>query len=478
MRLRLAHTLSLLLVTLVAAALLACAGLLGWNLRRGFNEYLQARDVEGLEPFVTVVEAALAPYDDVEALTDGRVDLRDLVEGYALRRGLRPAGPRPPPFPPDRPPPPEDGLGARIAVYRPDGSVVAGAPGMDRVSPGIERALVVHGRTLGSLRLRAAPALPDAIEADFLGRQYRAIVLVAGGLVVAALVLARLLAARWVRRLLDVQQATARIARGEFGVRLAPGRADEIGELIGDVNAMAAGLERLDGARRRWIAEISHELRTPLTVLVGELDALADGVRPLTAAAVHSLREEAGKLAALIEDLHLLARADLDALPMQFARGDARALLEGARERFAAQAAARGLALRCLAPGEAADDLEGCWDLKRMEQVLSNLIANSLRYTDAPGRIELSAQATATGVALCIEDSAPGVAAADLGRLFEPLYRAQSARDRAHGGSGLGLSICAAIVRAHGGAIRAAASRLGGLAVTVELPRDASRAAP
>ena len=88
-------------------------------------------------------------------------------------------------------------------------------------------------------------------------------------------------AGRWVRTLLGIQHATARIARGDLEIRLPTTRTDEIGDLIRGINSMAQGLERLESARRRWIAEISQELRTLLTVLRGELDVLTEGIRPL-----------------------------------------------------------------------------------------------------------------------------------------------------------------------------------------------------
>jgi two-component system sensor histidine kinase BaeS len=108
-----------------------------------------------------------------------------------------------------------------------------------------------------------------------------------------------------------------------------------------------------------------------------------------------------------------------------------------------------------------------------MEQVLSNLLDNSLCYTDAPGRIRLTLQQQQERVWLLVDDSEPGVPAADLGRLFDPLYRSDAARGRHRGGSGLGLAICAALVRAHVGRLTAAGSELGGLSILVDMPVSA-----
>jgi hypothetical protein len=198
-----------------------------------------------------------------------------------------------------------------------------------------------------------------------------------------------------------------RIARGEFSVRLGEERSDEIGDLVRDLNRMAAGLERLELSRRRWIAEILHELRTPLTVLRGELDALEDGLRPFGAAALASLREEALRLGAVVDDLHLLAMADLEALPVHPVADDATRIVARVRERFALRAAERGLTLELEAPPEGS--LKVHWDGPRIEQLLGNLLENSLRYTDAPGTIRLTVAPNADAIDLDVDDSPPGV---------------------------------------------------------------------
>ncbi len=335
----------------------------------------------------------------------------------------------------------------------------------------MERPVTIDGNVLAWVRMRPSARVPDAVEAAFLRRQYLGIGALAGALLALGLFGARWLAGRWVRPLLGIQDATARIARGEFATRLSTTRTDEIGDLIRNINSMAAGLDHLEGARRRWIAEISHELRTPLTVLRGEIDALADGIRPMNQEAAVSLREEVSRLGALVDDLHLLAMADLNALPCYFEECDAVQLTQRVHQRFERRADALGISLEIAAPLEGA--LPVYWDAQRMEQVLSNLLENSVCYTDAPGRVRMTLQQQQDRVWLLVEDSKPGVPAADLGRLFDPLYRSDAARGRNRGGSGLGLAICAALVRAHAGRITAAASELGGLSIRVDMPVSA-----
>jgi len=272
---------------------------------------------------------------------------------------------------------------------------------------------------------------------------------------------------RWLRPVRDVQHAARRVAQGAFDVRLAPHGNDELADLSRDINAMAASLQQLEASRRRWMAELSHEMRTPLAVLRGEVEALVDGVRPRTAQAMLSLQEEVARVTRLVEDFHQLAMSDLRALPCSFAPVKPADLLQDALARVQARAQAAGLQLALDAAGAPP---MAQWDSQRVGQLLSNLLENSLRYTDAPGRIALQLRPGSAGQAvLSIDDSAPGVPTADHARLFEPLFRADASRSRRLGGSGLGLAICRAIARSHGGHIEAGTSPLGGLRVVVTL---------
>jgi two-component system, OmpR family, sensor histidine kinase BaeS len=490
MRLRVVHTLSLLLLSAVLLAVLAMAAVTAWNLRNGFADYLAARDIERLEQFADLVAQAAEQAGGAEALLQQRLSMRELLDRFAQRQGLprRPlhggdgqsGGPLGSASPAGPPPGGGEGFGPRVVVVGLDGRALLGRPLPPDGSATIDRPIRLNGEVIALARLPLHAQVPDAVDARFLRQQYLGIAAVAVGLVLLALASAWWVARRWVRPLLAVQGATARIARGEFDVRLTgprqgEGRADEIGDLVRNVNAMAEGLQRLEGVRRRWVADISHELRTPLAVLRGEIEALVDGVRPLRHEAMLSLREETLRIGGLVDDLHLLAMSDLQALPCRFAELDAAPFVQQLVARFEGRAVSAGLALTADVGSGVAQPVR--WDRARIEQLLVNLIENSLRYTDAPGRVALSLVRDDERIVIDIHDSAPSVPAADLPRLFEPLYRADAARSRHRGGSGLGLAICDAIARSHGGGIAAGMSALGGVHVRVELPVSAGAAA-
>jgi two-component system sensor histidine kinase BaeS len=160
--------------------------------------------------------------------------------------------------------------------------------------------------------------------------------------------------------------------------------------------------------------------------------------------------------------------ADLGRIPCELVSGDANAELLRIAKKHEARAAQLGLTLS-IRPAHSPIAVH--WDFGRIEQLVSNLLENSLRYTAAPGQLQLSWQANAHVLQLLLEDSAPGVSSQNLPKLFDPLFRVDASRTRTgQHGSGLGLSIVRAIARAHRGSVQASASALGGLALRLELP--------
>jgi signal transduction histidine kinase len=273
----------------------------------------------------------------------------------------------------------------------------------------------------------------------------------------------------------EVGAVTQRVAGGEFTARLALPDDGALQPLAASVNAMAESLARLEGARRHWMAEISHELRTPLAGLVGEIEAMLDGVHPIDMEHVESLYRTCERLTRVVDDLHELAMSYLRPLRCKFAPLDYQQLLADLSPYFAGEARKKGLEMQvhCDAPQTAA-----IWDSARINQLLINLLSNSIAYTDAPGRIEVRVTPQEQRVCIVIEDSAPGLSRDELAQVFEPLFRAEAARSRRSDGSGLGMKICRAIVDAHHGAIGVEGSALGGVLVRIELPYSPEDQAP
>ncbi|APD13698.1 ATP-binding protein [Pandoraea pulmonicola] len=262
-------------------------------------------------------------------------------------------------------------------------------------------------------------------------------------------------------------EATHRMAMGDYSVRAPTAGADELAQLAADLNRLADTLSHNDRLRRDLLADISHELRTPLSVMRGEIEAMEDGVRPLTREALASLRVEISLLAKLIDDLYELSLSDIGALTYQFAPVDMTERVATTVAAFGDWFEAKGISLNVHLPN---DTLVIDGDLHRLTQLLGNLFENSLRYTDGGGAVRVYLSSTGKQLRLEIEDSAPGVPDDALPRLFERLFRVEASRSRRSGGAGLGLALCKHIVEAHGGQIVARHSPLGGLALAVTLP--------
>jgi two-component system sensor histidine kinase BaeS len=264
-----------------------------------------------------------------------------------------------------------------------------------------------------------------------------------------------------------------RLASGEYDTRVAVGPEDELGQLARDFNTLALTLEKNERARRRWVADVSHELRTPLAILRGEIEAIQDGVRQAGPESMRSLHGEVMHLSRLVDDLYQISLYDIGALTYRKGSIDLKEVLEDALAMLGQEFVQKGINLSIELPRD-----DGCSvfaDPDRLSQLFSNLLDNSLKYTDAGGKLSVKLQRGSNTALVEFADSAPGVAADQLERLFDRLYRVESSRNRAKGGAGLGLAICKNIVEAHEGTIAALPSPHGGVLIRVELPLTGSR---
>lgn len=205
----------------------------------------------------------------------------------------------------------------------------------------------------------------------------------------------------------------------------------------------------------------------PLAVLRGELEAVEDGVHPMTPELLRLLQTEVATLTQLVQDLHELALADVGALTYRKEDLDLVSVVSEAASAFQSACQARALQLGVALPPSPVM-LSG--DAARLHQLLHNLLDNAVRYTDTGGQIQVRLRQDGDHAVLDLEDSAPGVPADLLPRLFERFYRVEGSRGRTSGGSGLGLAICRSIVLAHGGQLSAQPSSLGGVWMELRLP--------
>ncbi|TDB02451.1 ATP-binding protein [Halomonas marinisediminis] len=323
-----------------------------------------------------------------------------------------------------------------------------------------------EGQRVGTLGYRPPEQLMARMEHVFLTRQQRNLGIITGALGLASLLLAGGLSWWLGRRTRGMAQATLRLTEGDYSTRLPERGRDELSRLSRDFNILAATLEASREARSRWVSDIAHELRTPLAVLRGEIEAMQDGIRPLEHESLHSLSQEVKQLERLVADLRLLSQSDAGALEVQLAPLNIADSLRQRLDEGSGWLDDNGLTLTQDIP-------ESAWirgDASRLRQLWSNLLDNTCAYTHPPGQLHVSLENGPGGVRILWDDSAPGVPDSQLSRLSERLYRVEGSRSRASGGSGLGLSIATALVKAHGGRMTAAPSPLGGLRWILSFP--------
>lgn len=338
--------------------------------------------------------------------------------------------------------------------------------------------IVADGKTVGYLALQPSADLGSEANQAFMARQLHFALWAGLSGLVLALLMSWQIGRRWFRPVAQLMAAARAVAQGQPAPLLPTQGRDELALLVQTFNDMNRQLNAIEASRQRWLGDVAHELRTPLAALRAEIEALQDGVRPFTQASTGRLHRQVMRLGQLVDDLRLSldppdslvlqTRDDLAPLPVLAET------VSGWRERFNSA----GLALEFVnACGQTRGTLTLNGDERRLHQIFSNLMENSVRYTQRGGLLRITAQlerasdaSRTSWLQLHFDDSAPAPAAAELPRLTERFFRAESSRNRALGGSGLGLSICQVLVKAHGGHLSLALSPLGGLRVVLSLP--------
>jgi two-component system sensor histidine kinase BaeS len=497
-------TLKLFLVLLLTMGLVVVAMLLmtRWSFQRGFTDYLNQLDEVQVGE---VVERLQTHYQEVgswQQLQRRPRKWRELSHNISEPEGEMepddlyresppdhrpPPGRRPPPDHlrrfnsadqppqqrrPDRPPPrprhlnPSQPLeiGPRLALFDSDKQQVSGRPvALDQLKL---YPLTLDNSAIGWLGIKPIKTPSNLRDIEFAKRQTSNLYLIGGLVIVVAMLVSLLLARRLLVPIRALAQGARHLANGQYEAQVPVSSKDELGQLSADFNHLANTLAANEAARQRWVADISHELRTPLAILRGEIEAMQDGVRPIDKQNLHSLHGEVIQLNKLVDDLYQLSLADLGALDYQMSAVNLNELLQQVVDSHQGSFSTAGLQLTF----DQQCDVMLFVDPDRFTQMLHNLLGNSLRYTDAPGKVCISCHTDGRHARIVVKDSAPGVANDALPQLFERLYREERSRNRAKGGAGLGLAIVQNIVQAHQGTISAEASDLGGLMITITVP--------
>jgi signal transduction histidine kinase len=303
--------------------------------------------------------------------------------------------------------------------------------------------------------------------------EVRYVLLISGILfILFALYVGKQLVNRLTKPLRQMEQVAGEMAHGNFKQTFAVTSNDEVGSLGRALNHMADALNQVDEQRKEFLANISHELRTPLSYIKGYSEAMIEGVADtpeLRERYVQLIHREAGRMERLVHDLLDLAQLEGSSYPLHIMPLPLAQLIEDTLRKFEPfLAEKRARLIMDLNPDVI---VEG--DHDRLEQVIHNVCDNALRHLpEEHGRLEivLRSEPEYNRCLICITDNGTGIPSQELKRLGERFYRVDKARNRKHGGSGLGLSIVKQIVHLHQGTF-AIESELGkGTTVSISLP--------
>jgi signal transduction histidine kinase len=348
------------------------------------------------------------------------------------------------------------------------------------ISGGMQRRLFpvrYAGRTVGNISIETyGPFFFSGPESRFLSSINRLLLVCGLAFILLSILISVLLSRAIARPVLSAGEAARRIAAlyaGSGGrstrvrARVRPKvrieekyKTRELDELSRSINGLAEELEESERRQKQLTSDIAHELRTPLTCLQGNIEAMIDGVWEPDREKLESCHEEILRLNRLVQDLNTLKSLEWEAVTLNRTNFDLSGLLRLVIEQFNPAAHEKGITitLKPRAAGDGGPEGEAFFgvnaDYDRLKQVFINLLSNAVKYTDSGG-VTVSIDKGERNWEVIVADSGIGIPAGDLPHIFERFYRSDKSRNRSSGGAGIGLSIAAAIVAAHGGTISA-----------------------
>ncbi len=353
--------------------------------------------------------------------------------------------------------------GLRLSLLLPHGRVLPAGPAPAGRVAGAP--VLLHGRRLATVSVSYANGVLLSNEDQQLEASLDRLHLVAAAVAAfAALVVGLVLAEALSRPLRRIRATAEQLERGDLEARVEAGGEPEVRAVGRALNRLAETLSHEEDLRRESVADLANELRTPVNGLLSRIEAAEDGLLPPpeNLAAMH---DEATRLTRLLDDLSRLADAERPGLLLDKAPINLAEVAEAIGQAFAARFTKAGIAFS-----------SGCtaaWalgDPGRLEQVVANLLSNSLAYTEPGGKVSLTAGRDGREAFVEVADTGVGIDPEDLGHIYTRFWRGDRSRSRATGGSGIGLAIVRELVRAHEGRIDVESSPGRGSRFRVVLP--------
>ena len=444
----------------VAIALIVFLSML-FSFRSGFLQYVNASRFDYLQSLKATIESSIETEEQWQHFLQQKKRWDALLrQTFRENRQQNSDNKSTPTLPGQRPPRPN-------AFYLLDNNKAILYGKQRDVRRPLISPIKIDNQRVGFIGVHKSATFNRKADKSFVAKQTKTFFMIAIIVAILGAIAAFCLAHWMVSPVQRLNRAMKQLTTHDYNTRVENHSKDEMGELMHSFNRLAITLGEHEKSQQRWIADISHELRTPLATLRGEIEALQDGIRKLTPSRIDSLHEEIIHIQRIVDDLHQLTLSDLGALKYQFSECDVVSVIQKIQLHNEAALNKKSLEFT-IKTDDKLPLIEA--DEDRLHQLFANLMQNSLRYTDAGGAIEVSITKTESQLSIHWQDSSPGVDTRSHGKLFNRLYREESSRNRAQGGSGLGLSIVQAIASAHLGSVATKDASLGGLEVILTLP--------
>jgi two-component system sensor histidine kinase BaeS len=315
-----------------------------------------------------------------------------------------------------------------------------------------------HAQAPAYIAMKKRHGLNEKSEKHFIKQLRNNFFGLAISLIIAAAIASLVMSRHLLKPIMAISKACEALKNKQWNYRIQSKGRDELAVLARNLDSLAATLQATETQQKTWLASTSHELKTPLSILQGEIEAMQDGVRSFDASQLGSLMQEVMHLQKLVEDLQA---SNQQPLSFDFEPLSPAAIIDAQLQKFFSQLVEKDIRVESHLKPQLM--LQG--DSLRLQQLFSNLLHNSLTYTDSGGRLVINMTETHQHVVIEWQDSTPSVNETELSQLFDYFYRGESSRNRATGGLGLGLAIVKNIVTGHDGEITASTNNMGGLSL-------------
>jgi len=273
---------------------------------------------------------------------------------------------------------------------------------------------------------------------------------------IAAIIISIFFSREFVKPIKELSITSQKISEGKYDQRvllpkeLTIDEMDELKQLAIYFNQMASKLEKTEDLRKQLIGDVSHELRTPISLIKASMEGLIDGIVPKTEKTFYQVQVEADRLTKLVNDLQELSIIESKAYKLNKEKFDINAVISSVMENISPQFAQKNIRI---ITNSQDTKLIAFFDIDRIKQVLTNILANAYQYSEEGGKVNITSVAKNDYIEVFISDTGRGISAENLLHIFTRFYRVDKSRSRNSGGSGIGLTIAKQLIEDHGGKI-------------------------